>query len=82
MRSRLVLLVALATGCGGGPMVFQGQSTLAVTGTAPAPVAVTPARVEVADNAIEIHEKIQFDVGKATIKRESFDLMNEIAGVI
>jgi OOP family OmpA-OmpF porin len=41
-----------------------------------------PPRVEVRDNKIEIHEKIQFDFDKATIKPASFDLMNEIASVI
>ena len=66
------------------PVVFQGQSTLAVTGTPPAPIveAKAPPRVEVRDNKIEIHEKIQFDFDKATIKPASFDLMNEIASVI
>jgi outer membrane protein OmpA-like peptidoglycan-associated protein len=67
------------------PVVFQGQSTLAVTATPPAaPVveAKAPPRVEVRDNKIEIHEKIQFDFDKATIKPASFDLMNEIASVI
>ena len=44
--------------------------------------AVTPPRVEVRDNKIEIHEKIQFDFDTATIKPASFDLMNEIAAVI
>jgi outer membrane protein OmpA-like peptidoglycan-associated protein len=69
------------------PVVFQGQSTLTVTGTPPpppAPVAEAkaPPRVEVRDNKIEIHDKIQFDYDKATIKPASFDLMNEIASVI
>jgi len=66
------------------PVVFQGQSTLGVTGTPPAPIveAKAPPRVEVRDNKIEIHEKIQFDFDKATIKPASFDLMNEIASVI
>jgi OOP family OmpA-OmpF porin len=41
-----------------------------------------PPRVEVRDNRIEIHEKIQFDFDRATIKPASFDLMNEIASVI
>jgi len=41
-----------------------------------------PARVEVRDNKIEIHEKIQFDHAKATIKPESHDLLNEIVDVI
>ena len=68
------------------PVVFQGQSTLAVSGTPPPPAPVAeakaPPRVEVRDNKIEIHEKIQFDFDKATIKAASFDLMNEIASVI
>jgi len=57
---------------------------MSVVGTPPAaPVAeAPPPRVEVRDNKIEIHEKIQFDWDKATIKPESFDLMNEIASVI
>jgi OOP family OmpA-OmpF porin len=53
-------------------------------GTPPVHVveAKPPPRVEVRDNKIEIHEKIQFDFDKATIKPASFDLMNEIASVI
>jgi OOP family OmpA-OmpF porin len=64
--------------------VFQGQSTLPVMGTPPVHVveAKPPPRVELRDNKIEIHEKIQFDFDKATIKPASFDLMNEIAAVI
>jgi hypothetical protein len=36
----------------------------------------------VRDNKIEIHEKIQFAVNKATILEASFSLLDEIAGVI
>ena len=83
----LTLLLTLGLAACGGPVVFQGQSTLAVNGTPPpppAPVAEVkpPPRVEVRDNKIEIHEKIQFDLDKATIKQESFSLMNEIGDVI
>lgn len=86
MRPRLPLMIVLAAaswlGCG-KPVSFQGQSTLAIAGAAPAPKAPeAPPRVEVRDNKIEIHEKIQFDFDKATIKEASFDLMNEIASVI
>ncbi len=80
MRTRL-LVCAVALGCG-KPVVFQGQSTLPITGSAPVAEAATPPRVEVRDNKIEIHEKIQFDFDKAVIKDASFDLMNEIASVI
>src|SRR5215475_1871591 len=82
MRTQLLLCCLLAS-CG-KPVVFQGESTLPIHGAAPpAPVAVvTPPRVEVRDNKIEIHEKIQFDYDKAVIKDASFSLMNEIADVI
>ena len=79
MRSSLLVLLALG-GCG-SPVVFEGQSTLPITGTSHT-VAATPPRVEVRDNKIEIHEKIQFDYDKAVIKEASFSLMNEIADVI
>lgn len=73
-------------GCGGNPVAFQGETILAVTGQPPPPPPVAapepPPRVEVRDNHIEIHEKIQFELDKATIKPVSFDLMNEIAAVI
>jgi OOP family OmpA-OmpF porin len=84
MRAWFVISTALLWGCG-GPVVFQGQSTLPVTGAPPAAVAEAkppPPRVEVRDNKIEIHDKIQFDYDKATIRSESFSLMNEIAAVI
>ena len=81
MRSSLllVLIAGGVTACS-APVAFQGQTTLAIAGVAPAPP--PPPRVEVRDNKIEIHEKIQFDYDKATIKPESFSLMNEIADVI
>ena len=85
MRSSLLLVVfAGGVAACSAPVAFQGQTTLAIAGVAPAPPPppAPPARVEVRDNKIEIHEKIQFDYDKATIKPESFSLMNEIADVI
>jgi outer membrane protein OmpA-like peptidoglycan-associated protein len=76
-----ILLIAGAASCS-QPVVFQGQTTLAVVGTAPVAEVAAPPRVEVRDNKIEIHEKIQFDLDKATIKPESFSLMDEIGSVI
>jgi len=83
MRSWFLIGTLTAWGCS-SPVVFQGESTLPVIGTPPARVveARPPPRVEVRDNKIEIHDKIQFDFDKATIKPASFDLMNEIAAVI
>jgi outer membrane protein OmpA-like peptidoglycan-associated protein len=83
MRSWLVILLVSGgvTSCA-KPVVFKGQSTLAVAGTPPSEPTIPPPRVEVRDNKIEIHEKIQFDYNKATIKEASSSLMNEIAAVI
>jgi outer membrane protein OmpA-like peptidoglycan-associated protein len=83
MRAWLVISTVALCGCG-GPVAFQGQSTLPITATPPPAVveARPPPRVEIRDNKIEIHDKIQFDYDKATIKPESFGLMNEIASVI
>ncbi len=78
---RYLLLSLLVASCG-KPVAFQGQGTIPIHGT-PRPVeAAAPPRVEVRDNKIEIHEKIQFDYDKAVIKDVSFGLMNEIADVI
>lgn len=78
-------------GCG-SPTVFEGRTPILVAGDPPPPpppppppspkVEEPPPRVEVRDNKIEIREKIQFEYNKATIKEESFSLLNEIADVI
>jgi OOP family OmpA-OmpF porin len=78
-----LLAIALA-GCG-RPVVFEGESTLKITGApppAPAVAAPEPPRVELRDNRIVINEKIQFEYDKATIKEVSFSLLNEVAAVI
>jgi outer membrane protein OmpA-like peptidoglycan-associated protein len=41
-----------------------------------------PSKVFVAADAIQITEKIFFDTGKATIKKESFDLLGQIAATL
>jgi OOP family OmpA-OmpF porin len=41
-----------------------------------------PPRVEVRDNKIEIHEKIQFEKSKANILEQSHSLLNEVVQVI
>lgn len=64
----------------GGQIPFNGA--IQVAGTPPPPPKAEPSRVEVRDNKIEIHEKIQFDLAKATIKPESFSLLDEIVSVI
>ena len=79
---RVVALMIVASGCS-KQVAFQGTTPIGVAANAPPPVAVAPPpRVEVRDNKIEIHDKIQFDYDKATIKEASFGLMNEIVAVI
>jgi len=78
------LLAITLWGCG-KPVAFQGESTLKISGAPPAPPpapAPEPPRVEVRDNEIEIHEKIQFAYDQATILEASFSLLNEVAAVI
>lgn len=80
------LVVALAlVGCG-GTTVFQGQTPFTVAGSPPPPPPPKEPepkpRVEVRDNKIEIHEKIQFDYNKATIKPVSHSLLDEVVDVI
>src|SRR5262245_36528702 len=65
-------------------VTFQGEHTLAVQGAPPPPPpeAKAPPRVELRDNKIAIHDKIQFDYDKATIRDASAGLMTQIADVI
>jgi outer membrane protein OmpA-like peptidoglycan-associated protein len=72
----------------GGPVAFSGKSALTIVGQAPRPLPAprkeeeAKPRVELRDNKIEIHEKIQFDFDKATIQDVSFSLLNEVRDVI
>lgn len=79
-------LVVLATGCG-SKVAFQGQTPIKIAGEAPAkpkprPIIDKAARVLLTGNKIEIKEKIQFELNRAEIKQESFDLLNEVADVM
>lgn len=85
--SRLLVpaLLAGSTLClGCGPISFAGASPMAIAGDPPPPPEPEPEpkRVEVRDNKIVIHEKIQFEFNKAIIKEDSFSLLAEIAQVI
>jgi len=85
------VVLAIGTGCG-GVTAFQGNMAIAATPPPPPPPAPAPAppppppetakNVEVKNDHIEIHQKIQFEQAKAVIKSESFGLLNEIADVI
>jgi OOP family OmpA-OmpF porin len=86
--SALGLAVA---GCS-NTMAFSDTSSIMVVGHPPPPPAPpppppppppeAPKRVEVQQDQIVIREKIQFETDQAVIKPESFDLMNEIVGVV
>jgi outer membrane protein OmpA-like peptidoglycan-associated protein len=69
-----------------GPRVFEASSAKLIESSAPLPPVVEkakpPPRVEVTDDKIVIHEKIQFDNNKATIRSVSDDLLAEIARVM
>lgn len=87
-----LLVAAPLMGCG-GTTVFQGQTGMAVVGELPPappppapppppPPPEPPKRVVLKKDKIEITEKIQFEFNKAVIKEVSFDLLNEIVGVV
>ncbi len=71
----------MGAGCSSGPQVFRGTTPVSIEGQTPE-AAAPPPRVEVKDNRIVIHEKIQFEYDKAVIKEESFDLLRELAETI
>jgi OOP family OmpA-OmpF porin len=90
LAAALLALPALAC----GPTIFADTDALTVVGEPPAPPPPPPEpepepepppqpkRVEVTAAAIVINEKILFEVDKAIIRPESFDLMNEITSVV
>jgi outer membrane protein OmpA-like peptidoglycan-associated protein len=90
LAAALLALPALAC----GPTIFADTNALTVVGEPPAPPPPPPEpepepepppqpkRVEVTAAAIVINEKILFEVDKAVIRPESFDLMNEITDVV
>jgi len=88
--SQAVLLSALGLAGCGGVTVFQDQTPVAVMGTLPAPPPPPapepepepPPRVELKEDKIEIHEKIQFEYNSANILEVSHSLLNEVADVI
>jgi outer membrane protein OmpA-like peptidoglycan-associated protein len=90
-RSAL-LSAAFVTGLAacGGVTKFSDTTPIAVVVPAPKPPEPPPPppppkkpkRVEVKVDRIEITEKIQFELDKATIKSESHGLLNEIVDVL
>jgi outer membrane protein OmpA-like peptidoglycan-associated protein len=81
LGASLLLPAGLLLVACGGQIPFEGNLNVAGT-PPPPPPPKAPSRVEVRDNKIEIREKIQFELAKATIKPESFSLLDEIVSVI
>jgi outer membrane protein OmpA-like peptidoglycan-associated protein len=81
LGAALLLPLGLLSAACGGQIPFEGNLNVAGNPPPPPPEKAPP-RVELRDNKIEIHEKIQFELAKATIKPESFSLLDEIVGVI
>lgn len=79
------LALSVLSGCGGVTQ-FSDTTPLSIRGPAPVVVAppepAKPKRVEVKATAIEIKEKIQFELDEADIKSESHELLNEIYEVL
>jgi OOP family OmpA-OmpF porin len=90
--SQAVLLSAVGLAGCGGVTVFQDQTPVAVNGSLPAPppppppepapAPEPPPRVELKEDKIEIHEKVQFEYNSANILEVSHSLLNEVADVI
>src|SRR5262245_43301787 len=80
---------ALAVAACGGVTQFQGQTAMDDTGTPPEPTPhpppprpeprPPPPKIEVRSARIEIKEKVQFEVNKATILPQSVALLDELA---
>jgi outer membrane protein OmpA-like peptidoglycan-associated protein len=87
------LAIGLSTACGGAT-TFQGATPIEIAATPlppppppppPPPVVAAPKpppRVELVNNEIVIHEKVQFDLDKAIILPVSDSLLDEVADVI
>jgi OOP family OmpA-OmpF porin len=75
-------LLASLSGC--GPIAFSDGSALAISGDAPAPEPEPEPqkRVEVIDDRIVIHEKVQFEFNSAKILEVSHSLLSEVAQTI
>ncbi len=73
--------VALSIGACGGVINFSDTTAIAIPGPAPAVPPPQDKRVQVKTDRIDIAEKIQFDLDQATIKPESYGLLDEVTAV-
>ncbi len=87
VRLTLLVLVAFVVAACTKTAVLKETEPLRVTASPPAPPPPPPPppppkRVEVKKEKIQVNEKIHFDFNKATIKPDSYNLLDEIADVI
>lgn len=75
-------LVASLAAC--GPRVFEGQSAKLIEAPVPTPAQLEAKqpKVEIVDDKIVIHEKIQFEYNAAKIRPESDELLAELAKLL
>jgi outer membrane protein OmpA-like peptidoglycan-associated protein len=78
----LALVLFAATGCKHKEEPTETPSATAAYDGSGDDSDAKPPRVELRDDRIVIHEKIQFDLNKATIRPASDSLLREIAAVI
>lgn len=79
---RSIAVAILLAACG-GTTSYVGQAAHPIVGTLPPPPIAKPEpppppKVELRNNRIELAEKVQFDLDKATIQPVSFPLLDEV----
>jgi OOP family OmpA-OmpF porin len=89
---RVIIAASSLVAACSGSLTFSDTSPLVVVGTPPPPPPPPeppppppppePKRVELTQDQIVIHDKIQFETNKAVIKPESFGLLDEITAAI
>jgi outer membrane protein OmpA-like peptidoglycan-associated protein len=85
--SLMVAAAVAVTGCG-GTQVLEEETTVSVSASPPPPPPPEPEpepepeRVQVTRERIEVNDTIHFELDSATIREDSYELLEEIARVI
>jgi outer membrane protein OmpA-like peptidoglycan-associated protein len=84
MSSSMLALLCWAAGCSLITVQQSPFDPLHIEAKRPAPPPPPPKvkRVVVTDSNIQINDKVQFELGKAEIKPDSFGLLDEVAKVL
>jgi OOP family OmpA-OmpF porin len=78
----MVVVATMAMGCSLVEVKQEPFPPMQVSAERPPPPPKKPSRVVLTDSAIEIKEKVQFELGKAEIRPESHGLLDEVAKVL